>query len=101
MAGNGIIGRLYTLLESGDAAVVSAVLTALYNISATENLADGVLQNKLLQLLGWKALSPKSKEAARMLLQRLDIRDGRDGMSFTFLSAFSLPPARSPVYLNP
>ncbi len=91
MAGNGIIGRLYTLLESGDAAVVSAVLTALYNISATENLADGVLQNKLLQLLGWKALSPKSKDAARMLLQRLDIKDGRDGMSFTFLSAFCLP----------
>lgn len=101
MAGNGIIGRLYTLLESGDAAVVSAVLTALYNLSATENLADGVLQDKLLQLLSWKALSPKSKDAARMLLQRLDIRDGRDGMSFTFLSAFALPPARSAVYLDP
>jgi len=101
MAGNGIIGRLYTLLESGDATVVSAVLTALYNLSATENLADGVLQDKLLQLLSWKALSPKSKDAARMLLQRLDIRDGRDGMSFTFLSALSLPPARSAVYLNP
>lgn len=101
MAGNGIIGRLYTLLECSDAAVVSAVLTALYNISATENLADGVLQNKLLQLLGWRSLSPKSKDAARTLLQRLDVKECRDGLSFTFLSGFCLPPARSPVYLEP
>ena len=101
MAGNGILGRLYTLLESSDAAVVSAVLTALYNISATENLADGVIQDKLLQLLGWAALSPKSKDAARILLQRLDVKDGRDGLSFTFLCSFGLPPARAASYLDP
>ncbi|KAL3163426.1 hypothetical protein ABBQ32_009804 [Trebouxia sp. C0010 RCD-2024] len=101
MAGNGIVGRLYTLLESSDPAVVSAVLTALYNISATENLADGVLQDKLLKLLSWNALPARSKDAARMLLQRLDVKENRDGLSFTFMSAFCLPPPRSPVYLEP
>ena len=101
MAGNGIVGRLYTLLESSDPAVVSAVLTALYNISATENLADGVLQDKLLKLLSWNALSARSKDAARMLLQRLDVKENRNGLSFTFLSGFCLPPPRCPVYLEP
>ena len=101
MAGNGIVGRLYVLLESSDATVVSAVLTALYNISATENLADGVLQDKLLKLLSWNALSSKSKDAARMLLQRLDIKENRDGLSFTFMSAFSLPPTRTPSFFDP
>ena len=101
MAGNGIVGRLYTLLESKDAAVVSAALTALYNVSATENLADGVLQDKLLKLLSWNALSAKSKDAARMLMHRLDVKENRDGMSFTFMSGFCLPPARTPSYLDP
>lgn len=101
MAGNGIVGRLYTLLESSNAAVVSAVLTALYNISATENLADGVLQDKLLKLLSWNALSARSKDAARVLLQRLDVKEPRDGLSFTFMAGFYLPPTRCPVYLEP
>lgn len=101
MAGNGIVGRLYVLLDSNDAAVVSAALTALHNISATENLADGVLQNKLLKLLSWNALSPRSRDAARLLLQRLDIKENRDGLSFSFISGFCLPPARSPSYLEP
>ena len=101
MAGNGIVGRLYVLLDSNNAAVVSAALAALYNISATENLADGVLQDKLLKLLSWNALSARSKDAARLLLQRLDVKENRDGLSFSFISAFCLPPARSPVYLEP
>ena len=101
MAGNGIVGRLYVLLESSDPAVVSAVLTALYNISATENLADGVLQDKLLKLLSWSALSSRSKDAARMLLQRLDAKESREGLSFTFMTGFCLPPARTPSYLEP
>lgn len=104
---HGIIQWLAALLESQDANVVSAVLIALYNISASEHLVDATsngaetLQQKLLQLLSWSALSTKSKDAARMILQRLDIRDVRDQPSFTFLSAYSLPPSRNAVYIDP
>ena len=108
MRSSSIIQWLVVLLESQDASVVSAVLIALHNISASESLAEAIsstaessLQNRLLQLLSWAALSSKSKDAARMMLQRLDSRDGHENPNFTFMSAFCLPPRRTAIYIEP
>ena len=108
MRSNNIIQWLVVLLERQDAAVISAVLLALYNISASEVLVDaigstaeGSLQHRLLEILSWPALSARSKDAARMILQRLDLRDMHENPNFTFMSAFCLPPPRTAVYIEP
>ena len=108
MRSSSIIQWLVVLLESQDASVVSAVLIALHNISASESLAEAIsstaessLQIRLLQLLSWPALSSKSKDAARMMLQRPDSRDGHENPNFTFMSAFCLPPQRTAIYIEP
>ena len=108
MRSSNIIQWLVVLLESQDAAVISAVLIALYNISASEVLVDaisstaeGSLQHRLLEVLSWPILSDRSKDAARMILQRLDLRDMHENPNFTFMSAFCLPPPRTAVYIEP
>lgn len=108
MRSSNILQWLVVLLESQDPAVVSAVLIALYNVSASENLFDAIsssaqgnLQQRVLQLLSWSSLSAKSKDAARMILQRLDVRDGHENPNFTFMSTFCLPPQRTAVYIDP